>query len=70
MVICSCTIIGSMDYYRIEKRFFCYYSNKFLLQALAIIAFNKDDLSSRKTLLEILSLGPTFVVMKFSESQS
>ncbi|CAG7878192.1 hypothetical protein BRARA_E03232 [Brassica rapa] len=39
-----------------------------MFQALAIIAFNKNDLYSRKTLREILSLGPTFVVMKFSES--
>ncbi|KAL0708435.1 hypothetical protein Bca4012_074861 [Brassica carinata] len=39
-----------------------------MFQALAIIAFNKNDIYSRKTLREILSLGPTFVVMKFSES--
>ncbi|KAG2272664.1 hypothetical protein Bca52824_067219 [Brassica carinata] len=39
-----------------------------MFQALAIIAFNKTDIYSKKTLREILSLGPTFVVMKFSES--
>ncbi|CAG7882186.1 unnamed protein product [Brassica rapa] len=38
------------------------------LQALAIIAFNKNSIISTKTLRQILSLGPTYVVMKFSES--
>ncbi|KAF8094628.1 hypothetical protein N665_0358s0010 [Sinapis alba] len=37
-------------------------------QALAIVAFNEKTLASRKTLREILSLGPTYVVMKFSKS--
>ncbi|KAF3599981.1 hypothetical protein F2Q69_00039040 [Brassica cretica] len=37
-------------------------------QALAIVAFNEKSLASRKTLREILSLGPTYVVMKFSKS--
>uniref|UniRef100_A0A0D3BA47 1,3-beta-glucan synthase n=1 Tax=Brassica oleracea var. oleracea TaxID=109376 RepID=A0A0D3BA47_BRAOL len=38
------------------------------LQALAIIAFNKNSIISTKTLRQILSLGPTYVLMKFSES--
>ncbi|XP_056842826.1 callose synthase 9-like isoform X1 [Raphanus sativus] len=37
-------------------------------QALAIVAFNEKSLASRKTLREILSLGPTYVVMKFFKS--
>ncbi|KAJ4886039.1 Callose synthase 9 [Raphanus sativus] len=37
-------------------------------QALAIVAFNEKRLVSRKTLREILSLGPTYVVMKFFKS--
>nr|VDD53177.1 unnamed protein product [Brassica oleracea] len=37
-------------------------------QALAIVAFNEKRLASRKALREILSLGPTYVVMKFSKS--
>lgn len=37
------------------------------LQALTIIAFNNGSFNM-KTLLEVLSLGPTFVVMKFIES--
>ncbi|KAL0699345.1 hypothetical protein Bca4012_055467 [Brassica carinata] len=39
-----------------------------MFQALAIIAFNKNSIISTKTLREILSLGPTYVVMQFSES--
>ncbi|KAJ0249614.1 Callose synthase 9 [Hirschfeldia incana] len=39
-----------------------------MFQALAIIAFNKNNIISSKTLREILSLGPTYIVMKFSES--
>ncbi|KAL5539806.1 hypothetical protein UlMin_044300, partial [Ulmus minor] len=38
-----------------------------MFQGLTIIAFNKRKLNS-KTLREVLSLGPTFVVMKFFES--
>uniref|UniRef100_A0A1D1Z005 1,3-beta-glucan synthase n=1 Tax=Anthurium amnicola TaxID=1678845 RepID=A0A1D1Z005_9ARAE len=38
-----------------------------MFQGLTIIAFNGDPFSS-KTLKEILSLGPTFVVMKFLQS--
>ncbi|XVE78801.1 hypothetical protein DITRI_Ditri14bG0007100 [Diplodiscus trichospermus] len=38
-----------------------------MFQGLAIIAFNDGNLNS-KTLREVLSLGPTFVVMKFIES--
>ncbi|OMP02607.1 Glycosyl transferase, family 48 [Corchorus capsularis] len=38
-----------------------------MFQGLAIIAFNDERLNS-KTLREVLSLGPTFVVMKFIES--
>ncbi|KAL0799437.1 hypothetical protein Bca101_054612 [Brassica carinata] len=41
----------------------------FFIQGLAIIAFNKNSIISTKTLREILSLGPTYVVMQFSESQ-
>ncbi|KAJ0244355.1 hypothetical protein HA466_0190010 [Hirschfeldia incana] len=37
-------------------------------QALAIVAFNEKNLASRKTMREILSLGPTYVVMMFSKS--
>ncbi|CAH8356407.1 unnamed protein product [Eruca vesicaria subsp. sativa] len=39
-----------------------------MFQALTIIAFNEKNLASRKTLREILSLGPTYVVMKFFKS--
>ncbi|XP_010535892.1 PREDICTED: callose synthase 9 isoform X2 [Tarenaya hassleriana] len=39
-----------------------------MFQGLTIIAFNKHHLVSRRTLREILSLGPTFVLMKFTES--
>ncbi|KAH0891023.1 hypothetical protein HID58_053452, partial [Brassica napus] len=39
-----------------------------MFQALAIIAFNKNSIISTKTLRQILSLGPTYVLMKFSES--
>lgn len=38
-----------------------------MFQGLAIIAFNDGKFNS-KTLREVLSLGPTFVVMKFFES--
>ncbi|KAF5735736.1 hypothetical protein HS088_TW15G01252 [Tripterygium wilfordii] len=38
-----------------------------MLQGLIIIAFN-DELLNSKTLREVLSLGPTFFVMKFFES--
>ncbi|XVF04585.1 hypothetical protein REPUB_Repub05bG0096700 [Reevesia pubescens] len=38
-----------------------------MFQGLTIIAFNDGHLNS-KTLREVLSLGPTFVVMKFIES--
>ncbi|PON48805.1 Glycosyl transferase [Parasponia andersonii] len=38
-----------------------------MFQGLTIVAFNKGNLN-RKTLREVLSLGPTFVVMKFFES--
>ncbi|KAJ4898380.1 Callose synthase 9 [Raphanus sativus] len=38
-----------------------------MFQALVIIAFN-DSIISTKTLREILSLGPTYLVMQFSES--
>ncbi|KAL7202970.1 hypothetical protein ACSBR1_034423 [Camellia fascicularis] len=38
-----------------------------MFQGLAIIAFNDGHINS-KTILEVLSLGPTFVVMKFFES--
>ncbi|TKY50586.1 Callose synthase 9 [Spatholobus suberectus] len=38
-----------------------------MFQGLAIIAFNDGNLNA-KTLREVLSLGPTFVVMKFFES--
>jgi callose synthase len=38
-----------------------------MFQALTIIAFNNGHLNA-KTLREVLSLGPTFVVMKFFES--
>lgn len=38
-----------------------------MFQGLAIIAFNNGHLNA-KTLRELLSLGPTFVVMKFFES--
>ncbi|XP_059430070.1 callose synthase 9 [Corylus avellana] len=38
-----------------------------MFQGLTIIAFNNGDLNA-KTLREVLSLGPTFVVMKFFES--
>jgi callose synthase len=40
----------------------------FYFQGLTIIAFNDGHLNS-KTLREVLSLGPTFVVMKFFESK-
>lgn len=39
------------------------------LQGLTIIAFNKGNIDA-KTIREVLSLGPTFVVMKFLESKS
>lgn len=39
-----------------------------MFQGLTIIAFNNQRLNA-KTLREILSLGPTFVVMKFFESK-
>ncbi|XP_024020738.1 callose synthase 9 isoform X2 [Morus notabilis] len=38
-----------------------------MFQGLAIIAFNKGNLNA-KTFREVLSLGPTFAVMKFFES--
>nr|KJB21396.1 hypothetical protein B456_004G018200 [Gossypium raimondii] len=38
-----------------------------MFQGLTIIAFNNGHLNA-KTLREVLSLGPTFVVMKFTES--
>ncbi|XP_010257473.1 PREDICTED: callose synthase 9 [Nelumbo nucifera] len=38
-----------------------------MFQGLTIIAFNKGNLNI-KTLREVLSLGPTFVIMKFFES--
>ncbi|XP_057422591.1 callose synthase 9 [Lotus japonicus] len=38
-----------------------------MFQGLAIIAFNDENFNA-KTLRELLSLGPTFVVMKFLES--
>ncbi|TYI67436.1 hypothetical protein E1A91_D08G018000v1 [Gossypium mustelinum] len=38
-----------------------------MFQGLTIIAFNDGHLNA-KTLREVLSLGPTFVVMKFTES--
>ncbi|KAF5748796.1 hypothetical protein HS088_TW04G00755 [Tripterygium wilfordii] len=38
-----------------------------MLQGLTIIAFNDGNLNS-KTLRQVLSLGPTFVVMKFFET--
>lgn len=37
------------------------------LQAMTIFAFNNEQFNS-KTLREVLSLGPTYVVMKFIES--
>lgn len=37
-------------------------------QGLTIIAFNDGRVNS-KTIREVLSLGPTFVVMKFVESR-
>ncbi|RVX12962.1 Callose synthase 9 [Vitis vinifera] len=39
-----------------------------MFQGLAIIAFNNGHFNS-KTIREVLSLGPTFVVMKFCESR-
>jgi hypothetical protein len=39
-----------------------------LMQGLTIIAFN-DGSFDRKTILQLLSLGPTYVVMKFIESE-
>ncbi|OWM73432.1 hypothetical protein CDL15_Pgr026531 [Punica granatum] len=38
-----------------------------MFQGLAVIAFNNGNFNS-KTLRELLSLGPTFVIMKFIES--
>ncbi|KAL4289406.1 hypothetical protein AHAS_Ahas19G0383000 [Arachis hypogaea] len=38
-----------------------------MFQGLTILAFNDENLNA-KTLREVLSLGPTFVVMKFLES--
>ncbi|KAG5517650.1 hypothetical protein RHGRI_038144 [Rhododendron griersonianum] len=38
-----------------------------MFQGLTIIAFNKGNIDA-KTIREVLSLGPTFVVMKFLES--
>jgi callose synthase len=38
------------------------------MQGLTIIAFN-DGSFKKNTVLELLSLGPTYVVMKFIESQ-
>ncbi|XP_077221579.1 glucan synthase-like 10 [Tasmannia lanceolata] len=38
-----------------------------MFQALAIIAFNKGHFNS-KTIREVLSLGPTYVIMKFFKS--
>ncbi|KAL6966330.1 Callose synthase 9 [Sarracenia purpurea var. burkii] len=38
-----------------------------MFQAMTIIAFNNERIDS-KSVREVLSLGPTFVVMKFSES--
>lgn len=40
----------------------------FFFKGLTIIAFNDGRLNA-KTLREVLSLGPTFVVMKFFESK-
>lgn len=39
-----------------------------LMQGLTIIAFN-DGSFDRRTILQLLSLGPTYVVMKFIESE-
>lgn len=41
----------------------------FLHQGLAIIGFNDENINSKKFLREVLSLGPTYVVMKFFESR-
>lgn len=40
-----------------------------LMQGLTVIAFNNGQFNS-KTLRELLSLGPTFVIMKFVESMN
>jgi hypothetical protein len=37
-------------------------------QALTIIAFNDDNIN-KETIKEVLSIGPTYVVMKFIESK-
>ena len=47
---------------------FLFFYLKLIFQALTIIAFNNGHLNA-KTLREVLSLGPTFVVMKFFESK-
>ncbi|KAL9458899.1 hypothetical protein AB3S75_007730 [Citrus x aurantiifolia] len=39
-----------------------------MFQGLAIIGFNDENINSKKFLREVLSLGPTYVVMKFFES--
>lgn len=39
-----------------------------LFQALAIIAFNDGNINST-TIKQVLSLGPTFVIMKLFESE-
>jgi hypothetical protein len=49
-------------------RFLAKKIKKFIFQGLTIIAFNDGSLNG-KTLREVLSLGPTFVVMKFFESK-
>jgi hypothetical protein len=49
-------------------RFLAKKIKKFIFQGLTIIAFNDGRLNG-KTLREVLSLGPTFVVMKFFESK-
>ncbi|KAH9789382.1 callose synthase 9 [Citrus sinensis] len=40
-----------------------------MFQGLAIIGFNDENINSKKFLREVLSLGPTYVVMKFFESR-
>jgi callose synthase len=37
-------------------------------QALTIIAFNDDNID-KETMKEVLSIGPTYVLMKFIESK-
>lgn len=55
-------LVKFVDAHRYEYLFLC-------LQGLTIIAFNKGNIDA-KTIREVLSLGPTFVVMKFLESKS